>query len=337
MKGRVWRLFAWLFRIRTRLLLVNVLVVAVPLLGVGFARFYEREMLRGLEEDMIHQAELVKQVVLHDPSGLRLDAHEGLLRAAAKRTRTRIRLLGPAGEVISDSHAKGPPEGPEPPPPSYVTRTQDTRWGTVGEPKLVDVSHRSEVMAALSGSYGASARFWENRSVLYLFSAVPIEQKGVVSGVVYVTRSTNPVRSAMYRLRTQLLYILAGSVAVTVVLSLFLAATISRPLSRLTERAKRVAKGEKGVTLALARRDEIGDLARAFDTMQERLADRARSAAGLAADISHEFKTPLTGIRGAAELLCEGAGDKPDARAKFLRNILADSARLDRLDRKSVV
>ena len=40
--------------------------------------------------------------------------------------------------------------------------------------------------------------------------------------------------------------------------------------------------------------------------------------AGLAANLSHEFKSPLTSIRGAAELLAEGAADDPDARGLFL-------------------
>ena len=55
-RGSLSRLPRWLFRIRTRLLLVNVIIVSVPVLGLGFARFYEREMLDAVETDMIHQA-----------------------------------------------------------------------------------------------------------------------------------------------------------------------------------------------------------------------------------------------------------------------------------------
>ena len=50
-----------------------------------------------------------------------------------------------------------------------------------------------------------------------------------------------------------------------------------------------------------------------------------------AANISHEFKTPLASIRGAAELLADGADDDPEARRRFLANIQEDSTRLDRL------
>jgi len=65
--------------------------------------------------------------------------------------------------------------------------------------------------------------------------------------------------------------------------------------------------------------------------MARELDARARYVGTLAANISHEFKSPLTSMRGAAELLLEGAADDPDARQRFLENILADTHRLDRL------
>ena len=65
--------------------------------------------------------------------------------------------------------------------------------------------------------------------------------------------------------------------------------------------------------------------------MTQKLDGRAEEIAQLAANISHEFKSPLTAIRGAAELLLEGAGEDPEARARFIDNILQDAHRLDRL------
>jgi len=77
--GRTGRVRRWLragynhlFRIRYRLLLINLVVVAVPIVGIGFARTFETEMLRTLENDMIHQAQLVREVLLDDRAGLRL-------------------------------------------------------------------------------------------------------------------------------------------------------------------------------------------------------------------------------------------------------------------------
>ncbi|MDQ3297132.1 MAG: HAMP domain-containing histidine kinase, partial [Myxococcota bacterium] len=79
----------------------------------------------------------------------------------------------------------------------------------------------------------------------------------------------------------------------------------------------------------LARRDIALHALRAFGT--EELERRARDARTLAADISHELKNPLAGIRGAAELLRDGAVDERDARDRFLAMIIDDTARLDRI------
>jgi two-component system, OmpR family, sensor histidine kinase ChvG len=321
-----------LFKIRNRLLLVNALIVAVPLLGIGFARFYEREMLVALEDDMIHQAQLFRQVVLANGGTPNVNLSERILERAARDTRTRVRLIDVNGDVVADSHASGPPEGPErrehgflPLPSGAPTPIPaDVRASTA-------LADRTEVQAALAGKYGSATRVWDRGNRVYLFSALPIFHGGRVTGVVYVTRSTNPVRAAMGRLRTQLIEVLLLALAGTAAISLFLAATISRPLGKLTKIAERISAGDRTVSLELSRRDEIGDLARAFHQMERRLDERARFVTGLAANISHEFKSPLTGIRGAAELLLDGAGDDPATRDRFLNNVLADVHRLDRL------
>ena len=321
-------------RIRYRLLIVNALIVAVPIVGLSVARFYEREMLFGLEQDMIHQAQLLRQVLLHDPAGLRLDARGAMLRRAARETRTRIRLLDERGMLVADSHREGPPEGPERAPsdwlPSSYSRPTPVRQAAA-TPAQIDVAGRPEVRAALAGRYGSATRIWKGGDLVYLFSALPIQRDGKVEGVVYVTRTTVPVRIALRRLRTTFLKVLGAALAATAVLSLYLAGTISRPLSQLSRIAERIAEGDRSRRLNLNRKDEIGQLARSFDVMTRKLDDRARYIAELAANISHEFKSPLTSIRGATELLLEGAADDPQARKRFLENILADAHRLDRL------
>jgi two-component system sensor histidine kinase ChvG len=65
--------------------------------------------------------------------------------------------------------------------------------------------------------------------------------------------------------------------------------------------------------------------------MTLKLEARHRYISAFAADVAHELKSPLTSIRGAAELLSEGAADDLDARRRFLENIGLDVARLDRL------
>jgi two-component system sensor histidine kinase ChvG len=188
------------------------------------------------------------------------------------------------------------------------------------------------VKAALSGRYGAATRLWESEETVYLFSALPVMRGNVVAGVVYITRSTHDVKLELYKLRKFLMQVLLGSLGISALLTLILATTIARPLGKLTRRAQRIAAqqpAESGDDLC-ERADEIGQLSRAVDAMTEELERRARDARTLAADISHELKNPLAGIRGAAELLRDGIDDL-EARERFLSMIIADAARLDRI------
>ncbi len=337
------RLRRWHFRIRTRLLLVNVIIVTVPIIGLAFARFYEREMLDAVERDMIHQGEVLR-AALRDDIEAGPDALAGrapLLRTIAGETRARIRLVVPPGRVVADSHAHGAPEGIESAPSLAGLRLSGAPPSDARREAEPDVANRPEIKSALAGHYGASTRIWRWPRYLsgvvegervYLFSALPLPRRdGTVAGAVYLTRSTVPVLASMHRLRRGLIKILLVIIAITTVISLFLAATIARPLGKLLATAKSVAAGARGESLRLDRRDEIGDLSRALDEMARRLDARATETATLAADISHEFKSPLTGLRGAAELLLEGAGDDPATRRRFLTNMLSDTQRLDRL------
>jgi two-component system, OmpR family, sensor histidine kinase ChvG len=329
-------------RIGVRLLVVNLLVLLVPVAGLEFARIHERQLLESLERDMRDQAVIVRALCEAD-----LDAgvavadprHAAILTDAARRTRTRVRLLDDKGIVVADSHENGPPEGPEPPPPHVLPRSRSDVEVPIRElarnpsdPNIwPELDARSEVRAALAGVPGSYTRMRERAPGVFLFITEPIRQKGAVVGVVYAVRSTRPVLVELYRIRSGLVRVLGVAFFFTALVTMLLSLSISRPLGRLSRAAKRVAAGEPDVTIPVSGGGEIEELGASFASMKERLDARLRYISEFAADVAHEFKSPLTSIRGAAELLGEGAADDPEARARFLRNIELDVARLDRL------
>ncbi|HYQ18208.1 MAG TPA: ATP-binding protein [Polyangiaceae bacterium] len=324
-------------RIRVRLLAVNLLVVLVPLFGLELARVYERQLLDGLERDMLNQASLVR--VMLEASLERGEAPYGasterLLERAAQRTRTRIRVVVPEQGVVTDSHRNGPPEGKEQLAPLLVRdrtfSSQDVELGRA-PPSEPPVPQRPEVLTALGGSRATATRYARRPHAVYLFLAEPVRHDGKVVAAVYVTRSTQPVLMEMHRVRGGLMRVLAAALALTALVTLTFSLTISRPLERLARAARRITAGETGVAVPLGGGGEIGELAHEFDQMTRRLEQRQRYISEFAADVAHELKSPLTSIRGAAELLEEGADDEPEARRRFLDNIKLDTERLTRL------
>jgi two-component system, OmpR family, sensor histidine kinase ChvG len=336
-------------RISIRLLVVNALALLVPIAGLEFARIYERQLLDSLERDMKNQAVLVSALLEEDLEAGRDVAepgHGAVLARAARSTRTRVRILDRRGELVADSHEHGPPEGPEPAPPSMLPiRASDVRavgrdlggrelmeeWSGTGVPVWPDVPHRSEVERALAGERATYTRIRDSEPAVLLFLAEPVLHRGRVEGVVYITRSTQPVMVELYRIRSGLIRVLAVALLITGLTTLLLAWSISRPLSSLSRAAKRIAHGEREVEVPIGGSGEIRELAESFAAMKERLDARMRYISDFSADVAHEFKSPLTSIRGAAELLGEGAADDPEARRRFLRNIELDVDRLDRL------
>ncbi|MDF2697789.1 MAG: periplasmic sensor signal transduction histidine kinase, partial [Labilithrix sp.] len=77
--------------------------------------------------------------------------------------------------------------------------------------------------------------------------------------------------------------------------------SLARPLRRMSEVAHDFGAGKLRARVNLAREDEIGDVAAAFDRMADRLTDLLRLEMELLANISHELRTPLTRIRLALE------------------------------------
>jgi two-component system sensor histidine kinase ChvG len=141
------------------------------------------------------------------------------------------------------------------------------------------------------------------------------------------------VDSAVLAVRISILGLFALALALTVLVSLYLARTIANPILRLAGAAALMREG-RARTQALPekitdRNDEIGTLARALDGSAKALWARMDAIERFAADVSHEIKNPLSSIRSAIETLTRV--EDPTRASRLLAIITQDVARLDRL------
>jgi signal transduction histidine kinase len=122
--------------------------------------------------------------------------------------------------------------------------------------------------------------------------------------------------------------------AVVGLVSLLAAALVLRPLRAVVAQARAIGAGDLAGSQAIQSPvvAEFDQLSRVLATMSAALRDRNEYIRSFAASVSHELKTPLSSIRGAAELLRDGAESMPAAqRSRFLSNIEGDARRMAEL------
>ena len=122
------------------------------------------------------------------------------------------------------------------------------------------------------------------------------------------------------------------SIPVTILLALavtqLLAVGMVSPLRQMTDAAGRMATGDYGVRVTDTSNDEVGELARAFNTMARDLETVDRQRRELVANVSHELRTPLAGLCAVLENLVDGVGPRDPA---SLRAALDQAERTSRL------
>lgn len=159
---------------------------------------------------------------------------------------------------------------------------------------------------------------------------IPIQLIQAVVGTV--TYESYDLDALIAQERAAILPYVLVAATVSLVMALVLTVQIAWPVRRLAEAAREVRlAGGRRVPLPdmKGRRDEIGDMGRAFTQMTNALYDRLDAIEAFAADVSHEIKNPLTSIRSASEILPLARDDAK--RARLIDVIQHDVKRLDRL------
>ncbi len=157
--------------------------------------------------------------------------------------------------------------------------------------------------------------------------AAPVRLGTALVGWVGVGRPLATVAEGVNAARWRLAGTAAGIAALMLVAGWWIAARLTRSLERLTTYAHDVRDGRAAAPPA-SRAREIAELGRAFEEMRESLEGRQRMERYTQV-LTHEVKTPLAAIRGAAELLDESMPE--EQRRRFLANIRNETARIQQI------
>jgi signal transduction histidine kinase len=360
--------------VRTVLISVNIAVLALVLTSFVFLRFYDNQLVRETEAELISQAAVLsavfQQAVLRDVQdspnhGVKLEnivvlhPNERNLPISARLDLFGSEILPPRPEV----------EGAFFPPneamlkigkelngvfaEAQITtlaglRVLDERGVVIGGREEVgqSLAHVEEVGQALTGRYTSVLRkrishhpppgfFSISRGTdVRLFVAFPVIHGERLWGVIYVSRTPDSALHQIYATRYRLGITAAAILALTLLLAFIASTRILKPIYALSEQARDLAGGNWGASVPLRHYGtrELAALGDAFLEMAAALQARSTYIQTFATYVSHEFKTPLTSIRGSAELLLDHlALMKDEDRSWFLQHILEDTDRLKAL------
>lgn len=149
---------------------------------------------------------------------------------------------------------------------------------------------------------------------------------GVLVAVTVAVAATLSVVGA--RLELSPVFTIPGAVLVALVVTQILASGMTSPLREMTAAARTMATGNYSRRVRATSRDEVGELARAFNTMAADLEAVDRQRRDLVANVSHELRTPVSALRAVLENLVDGVSPPDQA---TLQAALEQTERLGRL------
>ena len=336
-----WR--GWLsgrrFSLTARILLFNV--IALGLLAVSM--FYLDNYRRQLLAERFLRARSEAEIAADALATARPSDRSAQLTAIGVRQHLRLRVYNRSGALVVDSFALAPasfelidPSGQPllPRAARLIDRGMDTVLGAAAVPAYREpVPARAGgwpeiVRSRKTGLTVVSQRYAPDRTPV-ITAATPLGRNGAT---LLTLQNAPDITESVRDARQTLANIVGVALAVSVLLSLFLARTIVQPLRVLVRAAVRVRLGRDRAVIVPRlpdRGDEIGLLARAISDMTAALRQRIDEVERFAADVAHEIKNPLASLRSALESLEKV--DDPGLRRQLADIAAHDVRRLDRL------
>lgn len=351
---------------------VLMLVASLPLGSIIFFRIYDNQLVRQTEAELIAQSVAVAarvgaELQASASVGLRLGpvVRTGVPDADGLAP-VLPRLDLAADAILPQRPDATPAAGPSPLADLGLRLAPELaaiRSATLAGFRILDadgavvaggdevgksLANLPEVAGALAGEYRAVLRQRNSRrpipaldsisrgADIRVFVALPVAVDGRVAAVVYASRTPANALKQLYQERHKVGLALLSVLAATTVIGFVFHRTITRPVRALISRTMAIANGDHDALKPLDHHGtaEFARLSQSFLDMATGLAARSEYVATFAAHVSHELKSPLTAISGAAELLVDDVAEPtmtPAQRLEFLTGIQSNADRLGTL------
>jgi two-component system, OmpR family, sensor histidine kinase CreC len=217
---------------------------------------------------------------------------------------------------------------------AYVTdRAGRVLFDSLGQQTGADYSQWRDVIYTLRGEYGArtTADVQGDPLTSVMYVGAPIRFNNEIIGVATVGKPVTSFGQFVSAAREKTLFVGLVSVFAVLLLAVIVSVWLVRPFGLIADYVRYV-RAQRSLNLSslprLGRR-AIGVIGAAYDEMRDALAGR-NYVADYVQTLTHEVKSPLSAIRGAAELLQEGAMPQAE-RQRFLTNITREAGRIQEM------
>ncbi|HUU46173.1 MAG TPA: ATP-binding protein [Acidobacteriota bacterium] len=240
--GFIWKLYAGY---------VVLILLTVAIVGVMVSRTIERDTLAQIQDALRTRAEMMRGLLAAPHDSSLTAAYPFLqerIRPLGRETNTRLTIIGSDGRVLADSD---------------------------DDPAQMD-NHgsRPEILQARSHGMGLATRFSKTLGTDMMYVALPLRQDDATIGYV---RTALPLTTIRHRLASIRRVVILGALLAALValpLGFWVARRVTAPLGAMTLLAEEIARGECARRVRSDRRDEIGQLAAALNTMAKQTQQR---------------------------------------------------------------
>jgi len=245
---------------------ITVSFILVVLIIMGILGFYlvnstRNSQLDSLRSQLENEARITAEACLPGFWGPdELSNLDALAKKLGAEIETRVTIIDLDGTVLGDSE-----EDPS---------------------AMENHANRPEIVDALATGIGESTRYSTTLGQKMMYVAVPISHQDEILGVARVSLPLTAVENVVRQVTVSIIIAMAGATALVILAAWIIARITTRPIRKLTVASRRITSGELGQKITIEAKDEVGELAHAFNEMSAKTkelveaisADRARLA-----------------------------------------------------------
>lgn len=213
---------------------------------------------------------------------------------------------------------------------TVTDRSGRVLYDSLGRATGADHSKWRDVILALRGEYGARSTpdVGGDPRTAVMYVSAPVRWQDQIVGTVSVGKPVQSFGQFVDAARRKTIYVGLFSAVAVLLLAVIVSVWLVRPFGLIADYVRYV-RSQRRLNLPRLGRRALGVLGAAYEEMRDALAGR-NYVADYVQTLTHEVKSPLSAIRGAAELLQE-PGMPPEQRQKFLGNIQRETERIQEM------